>query len=74
MTMNDSGFLALPLDAQNLTQQLNLLLLEKENLLKVDDMTTKLAGIGSAWGTEPAVLNSVGVLEFRFVFALVFIL
>ena len=73
MTMNDSGFLALPLDAQNLTQQLNLPLLKK-NLLKVDDMTTKLAGIGSAWGTEPAVLNSAGVLEFRFVFALVFIL
>ena len=56
-TMNDSGFLALPLDAQNLTQQSNLWLLEKQNLLRVDDMTTKQAGIGSAWGTGPAVLN-----------------
>ena len=57
MTMNDSRFLALPLDAQSLTQQPNLQLLEKENLLKVDDMTTQLGGIGSAWGTCPGVLN-----------------
>ena len=35
-------------------------------------MTTKLAGIGSAWGTGPAALNSVGVLEYRFVVSLVF--
>ena len=46
--MRISGFLALPLDAQNLTQQSKLQLLQKENLLKGDDMTTKLAGIGSA--------------------------
>ena len=29
----------------------------KENLLKVDDSTTKLAGNGSTWGIEAAVLN-----------------
>ena len=57
MTMNDSRFLALPLDAQKLTPQLNLQLLSKENLLKVDDVTTKLAGIGPTQGIEPAVLN-----------------
>ena len=43
--MNNSRLLALPQDAQNLTQQLNLPLLSKENLLKVDDVTTELAGI-----------------------------
>ena len=32
--MNDSWFIALPLDAQNLTQQSNLQLLEKEKLTK----------------------------------------
>ena len=57
MTMIDSGFLALPLDVQNLTQQLKLQLLEPENLLKVDDITINLAGIGSVWGTGPAALN-----------------
>ena len=55
--MNDSRFLALPLDAQKLTQQLNLQLLSKENLLKVHDVTIKLAGIGSTQGLEPAGLN-----------------
>ena len=55
--MNDSGLLALPLDVQNLTQQSNLQLLDKHNLPKVDDMTTKQAVIGSAWGTGPAALN-----------------
>ena len=69
-----SGFLALPLDPQNLTQQSKLQLLQKVNLLKGDDMTTKLAGIGSAWGTGSAVLNGVGVLDTMFFFALVFIL
>ena len=57
MTMNDSRFLALPLDAQMLTKQLNLQMLSKEKLTKLDDVTTKLAGIGSTWGIEPAVLN-----------------
>ena len=47
VTMNDWSFLALPLDAQKLTEQLNLQLLSKENLPKVDDSTTKLAGICS---------------------------
>ena len=56
--MNDSEFLASPLDAQNLTQQSNLQLLEKENILQVDDITTKLAGIDSAQGTGPAALNN----------------
>ena len=55
--MNESGPFALPLDVQNLTQHSDLQLLGKEILLKVDDVTTKLAGIGSAQGTGPAVLN-----------------
>ena len=55
--MNDSRFLALPLDAQKLTQQLNLQVLSKENLLKVDDATTKLVGISSVRGTGPAGLK-----------------
>ena len=38
-------------------QQSNLQLLPEEKLTNMDDMTTKLAGIGSAWGTGPAVLN-----------------
>ena len=50
--MTDSAFLA-----KNLTQLSNLQLLARENLLKVDEMTTKLAGIGCAWGAGPAVLN-----------------
>ena len=29
----------------------------KLTITNVDEMTTKLAGIGSAWGTGPAVLN-----------------
>ena len=48
MTMAVSGFLALPLDVQNLAQQPNLQLLQKGNLLRVDHMTTKLAVGGSA--------------------------
>ena len=51
--MNNSRFLALPLDAQELTQQLNLQLLSKENLPKVDDVTTKLTGISSTQGIKP---------------------
>ena len=57
VTMNDSRFLALPLDARNLTQQLNLQLLEKKNFLKVDDMTTKLAVVDSTQVIESVVLN-----------------
>ena len=55
--MNDLRFLTLPLDAQKLTQQLNLQLLSRENFLKVDDSTTKLAENGSTWGIEPVALN-----------------
>ena len=66
--MNDSRFLALPLDAQKLMQQLNLQLLSKEELTLVDDMITKQAGTCSAWGTGPAALS---MLEYRFVFTLV---
>ena len=47
---------------------------KKENSLEADDMTTKPAGIGSAWGTGPAALNSVGVLDTTFVFIFAFIL
>ena len=39
-------------------QQSDLQLLPAEKLTNVDDMTTKLAGIGSALGTQPVVLNS----------------
>ena len=52
MTMTDSRFLPLSQDAQKLTQQLNLQLLSKEKLTKVDDVTTKLVGIGSTWEIE----------------------
>ena len=49
---------------------------EGENLTptKVYDMPTKLAGIGSTWGTGPATLKRIGVLEYRVVFSLAFIL
>ena len=40
----------------------------------MDERSTKLAVEGSAQGTEPAVLNRVGVLDTMFVCALVFIL
>ena len=36
---------------------INLQLLSTEKLTAVDELTTKLAGIGSAQGTGPAVLN-----------------
>ena len=45
------------LDAQNLTQQSTYNCCKRKNLLQVDEMTTKLAVEGSAWGREPAVLN-----------------
>ena len=35
-------------------------------------MTTKLAVVGSAWGTGPEALNSVGLLDTIAVFALLF--
>ena len=57
MTMTDSRILPLPLDAQKLTQQLNLQMLSKEKLTLVDDATTQLAGIDATWGIEPAALN-----------------
>ena len=57
VTMNNWRFLAWPLDAQKLTQQLNLQLLGKNNKLMMDDSTTKLAVNGSTWGIEPAALN-----------------
>ena len=38
-------------------QQSNLQLLSTEKLTNVDDSTTKLAVIGSAWGTGAAALN-----------------
>ena len=57
MTMMISGLLVLPLDAQNLTQQSNLQLLQMGKLNKVDGKSTKLVVVGSAWGTGPAVLN-----------------
>ena len=57
MSMNNSRFLALPLDSQELTQQLNLQLLQKEILIIMDDRTTKQVGIGFAWGTGPVALN-----------------
>ena len=70
-----SGFLVLPLDAQNLTQQhSNLSCSRWEKLTKVDVKSTKLAVVGSAQRTVIAVLKSVGMLEYRFVFALVFML
>ena len=69
MTMMISGFLALPLEAQNLTQQSYLQLLHMGKLkLKVNRKSTKMAVVGSAWGTGPAVPNGVGMLEYRFVF------
>ena len=56
--MNDSKFLVSTLDAQMLkTTKSNLQLLSTEKLTNVDGLTTKLAGIGSVWGTGPAVLN-----------------
>ena len=40
----------------------------------MDDVTTKLAGIGSRWGIEPAVLNRCSDNGIQLYFALVFIL
>ena len=57
MTMNDSRFLALPLDAQCSKQQSNLQLMSAEKLTNVDESIAKLAEIGSAWGTGPVTLS-----------------
>ena len=73
-TMNNLRFLALPLDAQKLTQQFNLQLLSKEKLTLVNEQSTKLAVDDPTWVIESAALNSKGLLKYRFVFALVFIL
>ena len=53
---------------------MNLQLLSTEKLNNVDESTTKLTENGSAWGTEPAVLNRWSMLEILMSFALVFIL
>ena len=60
---DDFWFPCLPLDAENLTQQSNLKLLQMEKLPEVDKLIAKLAVVGSAQGTGPAVLNSAGVLD-----------
>ena len=73
-TINNSRFLALPLDAQKLTQQLNLQLLSKEKLTKVDDVTSELVGTGSTQGIEPAVLTQCFDVGIQLYFDLVFIL
>ena len=55
--MNDSNSL-LWLWMHKLTrQQSKLQLLPAEKLTSMDDITTKLAGIGYAWRRGPAVLN-----------------
>ena len=56
-TMNDSSSL-LSLWMHKLTrQQSKLKLLPTEALMNCFDSTTKLARIGTAWGTGPEVLN-----------------
>ena len=55
-------------------QQSNLQLLPAKNLTNVDDMTTKLAGIGSARGTGPAALNWLKFVGNTDVFCFGFIL
>ena len=57
MTMTCSGFFALPQDAQNLTQQSNLQLLQLGKFNKVDVQSTKLAVVHSVWETGLAALN-----------------
>ena len=74
MCNNNSRFLALPLDAQKLTQQLNLQMLSKEKLTKVDDVTSELVGTGSTQGIEPAVLTQCFDVGIQLYFDLVFVL
>ena len=57
MTMNDSRFLALFLGAQMLKTTIELTIVLNRKLTNVDELTTKLAGIGSVWGTGTAALN-----------------
>ena len=57
MTLNNSRFLALPLDAQKLKTTILLTIAVNRKLTNVDESTTKLAGIGSTWGTGPPVPN-----------------
>ena len=49
--MNDSRFLSLSLDAQMLKTTIKVTIaVNRKKLINVDESTTKLAGIGSAWG------------------------
>ena len=57
MTMNDSRSLPLSLDAQKLKTTIKVTIAVNRKTSDVDESTTRLAGIGSAWGTGPAVLN-----------------
>ena len=47
MTMNDSRFLALPLDIQKLKATIKLTIDVNRKLTNVDESAPKLAGIGS---------------------------
>ena len=53
----NARFLALPLDVQILKTTIKLTFAVTEKLTNVDESTTKLSRIGSAWGTGPAALN-----------------
>ena len=55
-------------------QQSNLQVLSTEGLPNVDESTTKVAHIASAWGTGPAVLNRGSMLELLMYDGLVYIL
>ena len=57
--MNDSRFLVSTLDAQTLKTTIKLTIAVNKKLThtNVDELTTKLAGNGSAQGTGPAALN-----------------
>ena len=45
---------------------------DDKNLLKLFDVSTKLARTGSAWGTESGALNTRSMLDIRLYFSLVF--
>ena len=51
---------------------IKLTIVVNRKLISVDERTTKLAGIGSAWGRGPAVLNRSSMLELLMYFALGF--
>ena len=70
-TTNDGRFLACPLDAQKLKQQSHLHLLSTEKLSLVNEQSTKLAVADPTQIIGMTALNSEGLLEYRFVFALV---